>query len=71
MGRFILFSIIFYFVWRFLDSFFRTNRQTAPNAPRAERKQKVTVNYDRKKSRSKVGKNVGEYVDFEEVDVKD
>ncbi len=29
--------------------------------------QKVTVKYDKEKSKSKISKNIGEYVDFEEI----
>jgi len=68
MIRFIIYIVIFYFVWRFLNSFFKPKQQTSPNN-RQQRKpnQKVTVNYDRDKAKSKVGDDVGEYVEFEEI----
>ncbi len=70
--RIILYAVIFYFVYRLLDSMFKPKRAGAgagerTNASRSP-KQKVTVQYDRDKAKSKVSKNVGEYVDFEEVD---
>ncbi len=67
MIRFIFYIVIFYFVWRLLNSFFRTSRQTAPNQNPSTPKQKVTVRYDKDKAKSKVGSDVGEYVEFEEI----
>ena len=65
--RFIFYAVIVYFVWRFLDSLFSPRaRQTSPNSKRPN--QKVTVQYNRKATKSKVGKDIGEYVDFEEVE---
>ncbi len=71
--RFILYAIVFYFVWRFLDSLFSFGRrQTSPNTnPNRKPNQKVTVQFDRKTAKSKVRKDVGEYVDFEEIDEKE
>jgi len=67
MLRFIFYAVIFYFVWRFLNSFFKP-RETAPNNQNQQKpNQKVTVQYDRDKAKSKVGEDVGEYVEFEEV----
>ena len=69
--RFILYAVVFYFVWRFLDSMFSFGRrQTSPNANPNRRKpnQKVSVQFDKKSTKSKVAKDVGEYVDFEEID---
>lgn len=67
MGRIILTAIIFFFVWRFLNSFFKS-KETSPNhQSQPKPNQKVTVQYDREKAKSKVGDDVGEYVDFEEV----
>ena len=67
MIRFIFYIVIFYFVWRLLNSFFRPSRQTAPNQNSPSPKQKVTVQYDKDKAKSKVGSDVGEYVEFEEI----
>jgi hypothetical protein len=66
MIRIVFYAIIFYFVYRLLDSFFRPNKARAGQNTGAPR-QKVTVQYDRKKAKSKVSREVGEYVDFEEV----
>lgn len=67
MLRFILYIIIFFFVYRFLESLFKPKRQTSPSQGERNPKQKVTVQYDKKKANSVVSKDVGEYVDFEEV----
>jgi hypothetical protein len=63
IGRLILSAIIFYFVYRFLDALFRPKRQPAAAQPR----QKVTVQYDPNKAKSKVADDVGEYVEYEEI----
>lgn len=67
MLRIVLYAIIFYFVYRFLDSMFRPKRASAGNHSNKAPKQKVTVQYDRDKAKSKVADDVGEYVDFEEI----
>ncbi len=68
MIRFILYAIIFYFIYRLLDSIFRPKRAGASTGhPSSSPRQKVTVQYDRDKAKSKVGDDVGEYVDFEEI----
>lgn len=67
MGRIIVTAIVFFFVWRFLNSFFRPKQQTSPNNQQQKPNQKVTVQYDRDKAKSKVGDDVGEYVEFEEI----
>lgn len=66
MIRIILYAIVFYFVYRLLDSIFKPQRATARSG-NATPKQKVTVQYDREKAKSKVANDVGEYVDFEEI----
>jgi hypothetical protein len=71
MIRILLYGIIFYFTYRLIVSMFRPKHAGAghgrngssPGNPR----QKVTIQYDREKARSKVADDVGEYVDFEEV----
>ncbi len=71
--RFILYAVVFYFVWRFLDSMFSFGRrQTSPNTNPSRKRpnQKVSVQFDKKSAKSKVRKDVGEYVDFEEIDEK-
>lgn len=70
MIRFLFYAVIFYFVWRLLDSMMRPKRETSPNAKQKGPNQKVTVQYDREKAKSKVGDDVGEYVDFEEIKEK-
>lgn len=68
MLRFIFYIVIFFFVYRLLNSFFKPKSQTSPSQNMGQNpRQKVTVNYDKTKSRSKVSKEVGEYVDFEEI----
>jgi hypothetical protein len=67
MGRIIVTAIVFFFVWRFLNSFFKPKQQTSPNSQQRKPNQKVTVQYDRDKAKSKVGNDVGEYVEFEEI----
>jgi hypothetical protein len=70
MIRIILYAVIFYFIYRLLDSIFRPKRASAGagnGSGNRSPRQKVTVQYDRDKAKSKVGKDVGEYVDFEEV----
>lgn len=70
MIRIILYAVIFYFIYRLLDSIFRPKRASAGSGNASGNKsprQKVSVQYDRDKAKSKVGKDVGEYVDFEEV----
>ena len=70
MVRFIFYIVIFYFVWRFLNSFFKP-KETSPNHKnQGKPNQKVTVQYDREKAKSKVGDDIGEYVDFEEIKEK-
>jgi len=61
MARFILLTIIAYFIYRLLDSIFRPAKKSPAQ------KQQVTVQYDRDKAKSKVGKDVGEYIDYEEL----
>ncbi len=64
IGRLILTAIVFYFVYRLLDALFRpAKKQTASGNPR----QKVTIQYDPEKAKSKVSDDVGEYVDYEEI----
>ena len=68
--RILLYAIIFYFVYRLLDSMFKPKRAGAGaggSNPSRGSKQKVTIQYDRDKAKSKVGDDVGEYVDFEEI----
>ena len=67
MLRIVLYAVIFYFVYRFLDSMFRPKKANAGNHSGKAPKQKVTVQYDRDKAKSKVADDVGEYVEFEEV----
>ena len=68
MGRIIVTAIVFFFVWRFLNSFFKPRQETSPNSRhKSKPNQKVTVQYDRDKAKSKVGDDVGEYVEFEEI----
>lgn len=65
--RLILTAIIFYFVYRLLDSLFKPRKkQTAGGNPR----QKVTVQYDPEKAKSKVADDVGEYIEYEEIKEK-
>ena len=65
--RLILSAVIFYFVYRLLDSLFKPRKkQTASGNPR----QKVTVQYDPEKAKSKVGDDVGEYIEYEEIKEK-
>jgi len=67
IGRLILAAIVFYFVYRLLDSLFSPKRkQAATGTPR----QKVTIQYDPEKAKSKVADDVGEYVDYEEIKEK-
>jgi hypothetical protein len=75
MIRILLYAVVFYFIYRLLDSIFRPKRASAnaggtTRAPRGS-KQKVTIQYDRDKAKSKVGDDVGEYVDFEEIKEED
>ncbi len=66
--RIILYAVIFYFIYRLLDSIFRPKRAGAGTGHTGgSPRQKVTVQYDRDKAKSKVGDDVGEYVDFEEI----
>jgi hypothetical protein len=65
IGRLILSAIIFYFVYRLLDAMFRPRKAAA-----AQPRQKVTVQYDPNKAKSKVADDVGEYVDYEEIKEK-
>jgi hypothetical protein len=50
---------------------FRPQRATGGrgdmNTNRSKPRQKVTVQYDKQKAKSKVADDVGEYVDFEEL----
>lgn len=62
MARFLLLTIIAYFIYRLLDSIFRPTPKKKP-----ESKQRVSVQYDPEKAKSKVGKDVGEYIDYEEI----
>jgi hypothetical protein len=68
----ILYATIFYFIYRLSDSIFKPKRAGAgagySGNPSGGSKQKVTIQYDREKAKSKVGNDVGEYVDFEEID---
>lgn len=67
MARIILTAIIFYFVYRLLDSIFKPRKkQPAGGSPR----QKVTINYDPEKAKSKVADDVGEYIEYEEIKEK-
>jgi hypothetical protein len=67
--RILLYAIIFYFIYRLLDSIFKPKRASAGAGSSDTRnpKQRVTVQYDRDKAKSKVSDDVGEYVDFEEI----
>jgi hypothetical protein len=67
IGRLILSAIIFYFVYRLLDALFRPAKK---RAAAAQPRQKVTIQYDPEKAKSKVGDDVGEYVDYEEIKEK-
>lgn len=67
IARLILSAIIFYFVYRLLDSLFKPRKkQTASGTPQ----QKVTVQYDPEKAKSKVSDDVGEYIEYEEIKEK-
>lgn len=58
MIRFIAFTILAYFIFKSLDRFFRVKRTE-------RRKKPPATGYPEK--RSKVNKNVGEYINYEEV----
>ena len=58
MIRFIAFTILAYFIFKSLDRFFRVK-------PTERRKKPPATGYPEK--RSKVNKNVGEYINYEEV----
>jgi len=63
MLRFIALTIIAYFIYRWLDGFF--GPRPAPNRSRTQSQGGAAP------KKSKLGKDVGEYIDYEEVNEDD
>lgn len=75
--RTIAFLVLAWVIFRFLDRWMAARRmhneqrQQGRPAPRRERKeQEIIINYDPRQTQSRVRDDVGEEVDFEEVEEK-
>ena len=69
--RFILFTVLAYFIFRWLDRLIRPSRNERPvNSNQKSKKQNKSSNVDQGKIKSVIKDDVGDYVDFEEIDEK-
>lgn len=73
MGKFILLTILAYFIFRWLDRVFRGPKRSQANAQRSgdNRSSGNTQSKSQPHTKSMIKDDVGEYVDFEEIDDKD
>jgi hypothetical protein len=69
MGKFILLTVLAYFIFRSLDRFFRPTPQNRSTSDSNRQSSKTnTDNLSKPHTKSVMKDNVGEYVDFEEID---
>ena len=66
--RFLLFTILAYFIFRWLDGFFRP--QKSPENKSSVKKSRNQQNFKNGSTKSVIKDNIGDYVDFEEVEEK-
>jgi len=71
MFKFIFLTILAYIIFRWLDRMFRGPKTPSQNPPRKRNTSKKQDLSSTKNAKSVIKDDVGEYVDYEELDDKD